>query len=257
MTKEFYNRVSDTPIYVTNAYHMFKIDQQRNRPVDMKRVDLLTKSISLENRLSINPIVIDKNYTVLKGQHRLEAAKRLLVPIYYFFSPISVSSLSLARDEAYTKSWVLSDYSSLAIERGDSNYIDFDKFYLENREYNNKEILTLSTAIFLCSTSYQMKALDTYRSGSYIADNIQNAEYVMRCCRDYYDLLPPELSDYPSQKLILSVRLFVNKEGYDHNHMLKKLKQRGVTIRKSPNTAMYLSQFEEIYNKNKRKSERD
>jgi len=57
-----------------------------NREVNEAHVKALMKSIQENNLLSINPIMVNTEFGVIDGQHRLEAAERLSERIYYIVS---------------------------------------------------------------------------------------------------------------------------------------------------------------------------
>ena len=54
-----------------------------NRQIDHKNVERLIKSIGAKNLLHSVPILVDAKMRVIDGNHRLEAAKRLELEVYY------------------------------------------------------------------------------------------------------------------------------------------------------------------------------
>lgn len=66
----------------TTNYNMFKFSD-RNRKPSQQHVEDLAVQIKKNNCLDVNPILIDENNYVISGQHRLLAAQKLRVPIYY------------------------------------------------------------------------------------------------------------------------------------------------------------------------------
>jgi len=66
----------------TKNYEMFK-SYPGNRPIDRANVDALVSSISERNLLEERPILINEFNEILDGQHRLEAAKLLQIPLFY------------------------------------------------------------------------------------------------------------------------------------------------------------------------------
>ena len=69
-------------INFTKNYSMFS-HSKWNRLVSEKHVQNLMQGIKKNNQLEINPIVVNSSWEVIDGQHRLEVAKRLKIPIYY------------------------------------------------------------------------------------------------------------------------------------------------------------------------------
>ncbi len=68
--------------FATLEYGKFK-KMQGNRPLVERNVLNLMGSILSRNLLKNHPILVNKNFEVVDGQHRLEAAKRLNEIVYY------------------------------------------------------------------------------------------------------------------------------------------------------------------------------
>ena len=66
----------------TSDYDIFK-KHVHNRPLVEGNILKILKSIQFKNLLKYRPILIDKDYRVIDGQHRLEAAKRLCISVFY------------------------------------------------------------------------------------------------------------------------------------------------------------------------------
>lgn len=68
-------------LFTTN-YDMFQLSKQ-NRIVNKEHLRTLINAIEKNNQLDVNPIIVNSEFEVINGQHRLLAAKHLNVPIYY------------------------------------------------------------------------------------------------------------------------------------------------------------------------------
>lgn len=104
----------------TYDYSLFKISS-KNRGLDERNLNEIIESLKQDNLLHLNPIIVDKDYVVLDGQHRLEACKELGLPIYY------VRDTSLTHDAMATlnmaqKKWDMQDYAHYYSESGDKAY---------------------------------------------------------------------------------------------------------------------------------------
>jgi hypothetical protein len=106
-------------IYKTNEFHRFKF-MNGNRRVDVNHVKKLEKSISLDNLLDANPIIVDEKMTVIDGQHRLHAASNLGLSIYYVVASGSLETVQQLNSNS--KGWILSDYVESYIQKGNRNY---------------------------------------------------------------------------------------------------------------------------------------
>jgi hypothetical protein len=93
----------------TKNYNMFKTVKGGNRKLHEKHVEDLMLSISKENLLECSPILVNEEFEVIDGQHRLEAAKRLDLPIYYIQKD-QIGSQQISTLNSYRRDWKMSDY---------------------------------------------------------------------------------------------------------------------------------------------------
>lgn len=99
-------------IFSTTDYKKFNIIK-RNRDISNVHLERLIKSINKNNYLEMNPILVNGEMEVIDGQHRLEAAKQLGVPIFY--RVISMKSVEKSEDVLITmnitqRPWRFDDY---------------------------------------------------------------------------------------------------------------------------------------------------
>ena len=73
---------SEIKIFKTTQYSRFKLFEY-NREKSPNVVAKYVESITKNNLLHIKEILVDKDMNVIDGQHRLEAAKIMQIPIYY------------------------------------------------------------------------------------------------------------------------------------------------------------------------------
>ncbi len=109
-------------ILETKEYEKFKYIEG-NRNIESKHVNELIKSISEKNLLSIRPIIVDKDFNILDGQHRLEAAKSLNLPIFYIQIQSDLHS-EMVRLNQNNKNWKIKDFLHFhSIKNKNQNYI--------------------------------------------------------------------------------------------------------------------------------------
>lgn len=105
----------------TNVYDMFSYIKG-NRPVTKVHVNMLVKAISNKNLLHLAPILVNKSMQVIDGQHRLEAAKVLKVPVYYMVDSDATSNDAKVLNTVINK-WNLRNFIDAYVEKGNDNYI--------------------------------------------------------------------------------------------------------------------------------------
>jgi hypothetical protein len=114
-----------------------------NRDIDPGNLKKIVNSIKINNMLELRPLIVNKKMEVIDGQHRLEAAKVLGVPVYYEISVDSTIEDMILFNTAQ-KGWSTDDYVKFYASRGDENYIrvlDLAKKY----DCTAANILSMST----------------------------------------------------------------------------------------------------------------
>lgn len=102
-------------IHETKDYNMFKM-VKGNRELNEAHIKVLMEEISKLNLLHIQPILVTKDMEVIDGQHRLEAAKRLGVPICYRVVEGDAKDLMTALN--IHKPWGLKNFMNVFAEKG-------------------------------------------------------------------------------------------------------------------------------------------
>src|SRR5690348_12851099 len=110
-------------IQKTNDYQIFK-KMDGNRNLDRFHLRKLSSSIQKDNQLSVHPIIVNKDFYVIDGQHRLEVAKSLGLEIFYVQSD-TVTDLHVIDGNVNQKSFEVSNYIDyFAIKEKNPVYIE-------------------------------------------------------------------------------------------------------------------------------------
>lgn len=109
-------------IYHTDDYDQF-IRLEGNRPVLAQRITRIARSIK-ENGYILNPIVVNEKMQVIDGQGRLEALRKLSLPVDYVIAEGAGLVECVALNSSTTK-WTVDDYITSYCELGNENYIRF------------------------------------------------------------------------------------------------------------------------------------
>lgn len=110
----------------TTDYELFK-HTSLNRVLCENALRKLQASIELKNMLEFRPIDVNPQMEVIDGQHRLEVAKRMGIPIWYQIKkdaePIDIILLNNNQ-----KAWIALDYLNYYVNLGNENYIKLQGF---------------------------------------------------------------------------------------------------------------------------------
>jgi hypothetical protein len=118
-------------ILKTKNYKQFiLVDKNREGGVCPKHVDILVHSIQARNMLEFKPIECDSEMRVMDGQHRLKAAERLGVDIYYTINPKFQDSDMITLN--INKNWTPRDFLNFYVKSHYPEYIKLDEFVKKN-----------------------------------------------------------------------------------------------------------------------------
>lgn len=117
-------------VYTTTRYDIFDFSNI-NREVEPSHVNTLMESMQKHGFLKQKHILVDPAGVVIEGQHRLKAAMKLGIPVYYTIhdEPFNVE---LVRDLNMGKSWSLENFIKTTARNGREDYQkyrDFTKRY--------------------------------------------------------------------------------------------------------------------------------
>lgn len=149
---------NEVAINKTYDYDMFKL-LDYNRPTKESHIKALMDSMSKD--YIIDPIKVNKFMGVIDGQHRLEACRRLKLPVYYMvYNKVRTKAIiSLNKNN---RNWQDADYLNYYIKLENLNYIRL-KAFMEENNLSIFEVLALSDSF---GSNKQVR--DIFRDGEYI-----------------------------------------------------------------------------------------
>jgi hypothetical protein len=112
-------------IQSTTNYNKFKCFDS-NREVNKGHLKRLKESITTKNLLYLFPIVVNKNWFVVDGQHRLHAATELGLEVFYIIDN-DVTQADIAMVNNNRKGWAAKDYIKFYKNEGHEAYERLDK----------------------------------------------------------------------------------------------------------------------------------
>lgn len=231
----------------TSNYELFDVIGE-NRPIDMTHVKHLAKSISKQNLLDSNPILVNENLEVIDGQHRLKAAELLGVPIYYIINrSLTLDSMAMLND--IQKKWDYPTYISHYAARGFPDYIELKEFLKVHQ-------VPIGLATKLYSFNHKKIKSGEYKHFSkaleekFVVD-INNAKLIVM------DILDRSFDPYKKQMVVTEkfyrpLRSFIAREEVDFAYFRKNCNMLMHLIVPKSNAEQYYNLFLYIYNFNKK-----
>jgi hypothetical protein len=221
-------------IEVTSEYDVFE-RMPGNRPVDEHWVAYLMRKMAKKD-LKV-AIQINQNFEVVDGQHRLEARRRLGLPVYYYV----INDLDLEDVQemnASVKKWTLSDHVDSFIELGKKDYEIYKWF---KQQYT----LPHQTAVqLLMGVADSKNTRNIFISGSFKVADLEKAKAtatMLSRLQDYF-------SHWNNRNFLSAMLFALNKKGFDFERFMKKLELNPTSLKPQASIEMYILHIEDIFN---------
>lgn len=129
-------------ILTTENYSIFKKLPENRDVVDDAKVKRLMKDIQEHGLL--NEILVNDRMQVLDGQHRLEALKRLNMPVSYRIINDAALPEVIALNNTQTR-WNTNNYIDAYARQGDSSYLALERWCKEYSDIGTTAVLRIMT----------------------------------------------------------------------------------------------------------------
>lgn len=235
-------------IIETTDYNIFK-KHPLNVPIDENHVNKIIESIKAGNALQYTPILIDGQYRVVDGQHRLEAAKALQVPIYYLIDS-SCTDERMADLNAASRTWTSEHWLHYHAAKGNENYIKLKELCEKFDETLNVTLVKIGV--------YQRGSTDAqkFKKGLFVLpseDQIKRSLESNEFLKTVYENLKGKTSHehlkfMNSKSFIYSFISFFNNEEIDKQRFLSRLNKKPSMLYQCINSGQYFNLLLNIYN---------
>jgi hypothetical protein len=230
----------------TKDYEVFR-NFKSNRKLHEGNLKKLQKSITEDNLLKSKPILIDENFTVIDGKHRLEVAKRMGIPIWYQIHE-GGKQQDIIRFNNAVKSWGIPDYLNFYSQNGHENYVELDKFIEKNK-------VDVNIALHLLNPHRDTGFYKDFKEGNYqFPDNSEYLDVVTR--KQMVDETVEFIKKKTSGNKVYLDRVtfycalvaFFSKEHFQYEVFMKKLQYKLDLMRPCSKKEEYLKILKDIYN---------
>lgn len=230
-------------IQQTQDYTLFK-RIKGNRQVSQPHVKRLLEAIKDDPQtITFNPIIVNRRMEVIDGQHRLEAIRKVELPVHY----IKVDDLGLETVQklnSVSKMWSPMDYAKSFAENGNEDYRIYIDFKVKFKF--NHDVLMKYLALDVPMTG------SLFKQGKFQIPNVARSYELATYLQDlqqFYDRIG--YRNAASGFLIIS-----QSPNYDHKRMYRQMKNYAHIINEQPLANDYAREFERIYNYHQRNTAR-
>lgn len=218
---------------VTSEYDVFK-RMSGNRTVSETHVKNLMNAM-LKHDLMV-PILVNQDFEVIDGQHRLEARKRLGLPVPYYWQKdlglIDVQTLNSSQ-----KGWVNDDFMRAYIELGNQHYVQYEWF---RRRFGLPHV----PSVWLLSGSDFRNSTKHFRQGEFRVHDLEGAKAKATMLTE----LAPHFSHWKDAAFIKAFLVCLNRVGFDFKTFLHRVSQNPTMLKPCKTIDAYLQIIEEVYN---------
>jgi hypothetical protein len=233
----------DLQIHSTCDLNIFKI-LEGNRNINLGHVERLVKSIQ-ENGFLKMPIIVNDDFEVIDGQHRLMAARKTNSMIYYIKEKSYDLNTAIVLNRN-SSNWSIADYIKSYCDLGFKDYITLQQFYEANKDFNLMicaELTSLDKNREIYAKGISDKG-DLIRKGYYKFDPNNKAEYIFNAARKIKSVIP----DVTIVAYLRTLNKCMNNPEFNLNQFVKKAITFPDQHRRSSTSSVILSNIEHIYN---------
>lgn len=211
-----------------------------NRELNTWHLSRLVEAILDNNLLEANPIIVNDRMEILDGQHRLEAARRLGIPIYY----VVVRSGSIQEIQmlnSNVRGWSMQNFLDSYVERGNLEYIELKKFM---------DITGLSLGVGLFLTSGALKKskvgrniVKDFKDGDFKANQ---KDFAYAIAKDISRLSRYCEDDCQKSREFISALIAAYRAGIKFETLIEKLESSGTKLKLNKSRKQYIRQLEDV-----------
>jgi hypothetical protein len=240
-------------VYKTYDLSIFKqIDG--NRVPNLQHIKRLSESIRVYG-MKCNPILVNENFEVIDGQHRLMAAKETETFVYYViingYSLNEVHTLNLNQ-----KNWTKKDFMDGYANMGVESYIKLKYFVNKNEDF------TFSDCIALCqntgsatSRTFKVQIADKnniklsgdaqiFEQGTWKTGDMDLAQDMANKIR----MIQPYYAGYNRSSFVIVLMGLFKKDIFDFNEFMHKVRLQPTAMVDCATAGQYRTLIEDIYN---------
>ena len=237
-------------VYKTNDLSIFK-EISGNRVPNPQHIKRLKTSI-LQNGMLCNPILVNENYKVIDGQHRLLASKEANSFIYFIilngYNLNQVHTLNLNQ-----KNWTKKDFMDGYADMGIESYIKLREFIQINTDYNFTDCISLcsnvsgnnnTTAQLNRLVNPELSNMNIFEDGTWKGRDFELAQEWSEKIR----LIKPYYLGYNKSIFVKTMITLFKNENFDYSEFMHKIRLQPKALVDCANVEQQKLLIEEIYN---------
>lgn len=241
---------SKIKVLQTTNYDMF-VSLEGNRAVKDGRVNRIIKSIETIGYLP-NPILVNENMEVIDGQGRLEALRRMKLPVDYIVCE-GIGVKECRQMNIHQSNWTNADFIQSFAAAGNPDYIRL-------RDILGKTKMPTQVVLSSCMSIYNVNNTTLtriVRNGEvrFSQADAERAEWELDYAKQFYEKANMRKGAV-SALLVAAAYAYRTLDFQVAGELRREVLRRMVEIPPLSEVSAYLTYFDDYYNKGKRKDKR-
>lgn len=251
-----------TIVRMTSDYDMFK-HISGNRELSTSNINAIARQIQLRGQQQ--PIIVNERYEIIDGQHRLEACKKLKMPVQYIKKD-GANIADVISTNVVGKKWTTRDHINRFAAEGNKNYIQLKDFLSLAREKGFADSVGFSIAKgSTAKTHYYMHEDGKIRKHNaqcdsqrlyHVGDNLRLGKFEMDSMSDAIKRMNiilkfSEWEFYTKPGFVLALIQCMRIEEFDVQRLLKNAQRYKRKFKNEATTEDFARMIEEVYNYNR------
>lgn len=233
----FWKVVQDSEVLETINYENFSCDK-KNRPVSEEKIHFFMKQFK-QGKFFMKefPVIADKQFVILDGQHRYEAVKRMELPLYFRFA--DTLSLESVIDVQINAGWTTKDYLHAFIQQNNMNYIILNRFISRYK-------LSMSVAVMLLSgdNSGGLKRTGFYE-GTFKVKNEERAHEQAKAINEIGEMA---LNLHRDRCFCIAMIKVMEHPEFEEKRLTEQITKYRSLVLRQVSVEGYIRNMEEVYN---------
>lgn len=236
--------MEDVKMESTADYGIFKI-LDFNRDRERSHIDKVKETLRNENYLHLHPIIVNKDYEVIDGQHRLAAAQELKLPVYYIRASVGYNHV-ISANQVQRKSSLQDVLKFYSVKDKNENYSKLQKLLLRI----NVQPKALFGLIFGSATNSMIELVKEgkfkYPADPRLVDELCDAYLTFFTFILERKLKPFNI--YKGAPFMIGFRNLVLADGFELSMFMNKLSNRWHLLKHQANAKQWYELLAGIYN---------
>lgn len=222
------------PIYKTNDYSKFKVIGG-NRKIQKNHLARLYTA--MKKKYLLIPIMVNRDFGIVDGQHRFINVMRLGLPVFYYFNE-DYELAEVQKLNTNMTNWTSNNYMEGFADLGIIDYVKYRE-YRKEFGFGHGELRSMLSG----SNSYEQMA--KFKDGTF---KILQEEEFLRQAR-LLNKIKPFYTGYQKRNFVKAmVILFRHPEVFKFDNFIKKISYNSEILVDCTTVRQYLGVIEELYN---------